>query len=554
MTAARHRAAGRRRRAPRRRPTAPPSRRRRPRHRRAPAPRSPRPARPTSTPPCAAAHAAFDDGRGAWPSTSATGAGPRAAAGWPSCCASGPRTSPPLEATGAGHPIGDARWEVERRGPHVFEYYAGAANKHLGSVVPVQDAGLGRRAARAGRGVRPDRAVELPAAHRLAGSSPRPSPAATRSSSSRRRSPRSPRCCSATCWSRPACPPRRSTSSPGPGRSSATRWSATPGSPRSASPARRPPAPTSCASGPTTSPGSSLELGGKSAAIVFADADVEQAAAATPDGRCSATPARTAAPAAASWSSAPSTTSSWPRFADAHPAHRGGRPARRRDRDGPDDLRRPAPDLARLPRDRRGRGRPAGLRRRGARAATGFYLSPAVVADVDNAHAHRPGGDLRAGRRRSSPSTTRTTPSASPTTATTACPARCGPASAARAIRVGPPAAHRHPVGQHEPLGALRDALRRLSSGPASAASSAWPPWTTTPRPARCSSPRRAEGPPPNPGGAQSRSAGGQDGSSWRRKRAQRSASSVSPMRAAARSRPWRARRKPRFSGWDQRT
>ena len=45
-----------------------------------------------------------------------------------------------------------------------------------------------------------------------------------------------------------------------------------------------------------------LELGGKSANIVFADADLEQAAAAAPVRASSTTPARTAAPAPGSWS------------------------------------------------------------------------------------------------------------------------------------------------------------------------------------------------------------------------------------------------------------
>jgi acyl-CoA reductase-like NAD-dependent aldehyde dehydrogenase len=42
----------------------------------------------------------------------------------------------------AGHTIDDARWEAGAMAD-VFEYYAGAANKHLGSVVPTQDVGLG---------------------------------------------------------------------------------------------------------------------------------------------------------------------------------------------------------------------------------------------------------------------------------------------------------------------------------------------------------------------------------------------------------------------------
>ena len=47
-----------------------------------------------------------------------------------------------LEVRNAGHTIDDARWEANAMAD-VFEYYAGAANKHMGSVVPTQDAGLG---------------------------------------------------------------------------------------------------------------------------------------------------------------------------------------------------------------------------------------------------------------------------------------------------------------------------------------------------------------------------------------------------------------------------
>lgn len=47
-----------------------------------------------------------------------------------------------LEVLNAGHTIEDARWEADTMAD-VFEYYAGAANKHFGSVVPTQDAGLG---------------------------------------------------------------------------------------------------------------------------------------------------------------------------------------------------------------------------------------------------------------------------------------------------------------------------------------------------------------------------------------------------------------------------
>ncbi len=46
-----------------------------------------------------------------------------------------------IEAHNAGKPLGDARWEVEAAAA-TFEYYAGAANKLFGEVVPVQEPGL----------------------------------------------------------------------------------------------------------------------------------------------------------------------------------------------------------------------------------------------------------------------------------------------------------------------------------------------------------------------------------------------------------------------------
>lgn len=45
------------------------------------------------------------------------------------------------ECRNAGHPIGNARWEANTAAD-VFEYFAGAANKHFGQVIPVQDGGL----------------------------------------------------------------------------------------------------------------------------------------------------------------------------------------------------------------------------------------------------------------------------------------------------------------------------------------------------------------------------------------------------------------------------
>src|SRR5690606_5130249 len=88
----------------------------------------------------AAAHRAFDDGRGTWARTDATSRG-RVLHRVAELLREREDLLATTEARGAGHPIGDARWEVGAAAG-TFEYYAGAANKHFGSVVPVQDAGL----------------------------------------------------------------------------------------------------------------------------------------------------------------------------------------------------------------------------------------------------------------------------------------------------------------------------------------------------------------------------------------------------------------------------
>jgi acyl-CoA reductase-like NAD-dependent aldehyde dehydrogenase len=88
----------------------------------------------------AAAERAFADGRGAWARTSATERG-RVLHRVAELLREREDLFATTEARGAGHPIGDARWEVGAAAG-TFEYYAGAANKHFGSVVPVQDAGL----------------------------------------------------------------------------------------------------------------------------------------------------------------------------------------------------------------------------------------------------------------------------------------------------------------------------------------------------------------------------------------------------------------------------
>ena len=86
------------------------------------------------------AHAAFADGRGSWARTNATERG-RVLHRVAELIRDREDLLATAEARGAGHPIGDARWEVGAAAG-TFEYYGGAANKHFGSVIPVQDAGL----------------------------------------------------------------------------------------------------------------------------------------------------------------------------------------------------------------------------------------------------------------------------------------------------------------------------------------------------------------------------------------------------------------------------
>ena len=88
----------------------------------------------------ACAHAAFADGRGAWARTNATERG-RVLHRVAEAIRANEDALATAEARGAGHPISDARWEVGAAAG-TFEYYAGAANKHFGSVIPVQEAGL----------------------------------------------------------------------------------------------------------------------------------------------------------------------------------------------------------------------------------------------------------------------------------------------------------------------------------------------------------------------------------------------------------------------------
>ncbi len=86
-----------------------------------------------------AAVTAFDDGT--WSSVPATGRG-RVLLRVAELIRERAEELALAEVRNAGHTIADARWEAGAVA-EVFEYYAGAANKHLGAVVPTPDAGLG---------------------------------------------------------------------------------------------------------------------------------------------------------------------------------------------------------------------------------------------------------------------------------------------------------------------------------------------------------------------------------------------------------------------------
>lgn len=84
--------------------------------------------------------AATEAFRGAWPQTSATTRG-RVLYAVASRIRARAEEFALLESKNTGKPIGDARWEVEAAAS-TFEYFAGAANKHLGEVIPVTEPGL----------------------------------------------------------------------------------------------------------------------------------------------------------------------------------------------------------------------------------------------------------------------------------------------------------------------------------------------------------------------------------------------------------------------------
>ncbi len=185
-----------------------------------------------------------------------------------------------LEARNAGKPIGDARGEIGHGGRHLpllrRRARAAARADHPRGRGSGHD--LPRAAGRGGA----DRALELPPGDRLVEGGARRWPPATRSCSSRPSSRRSPRSSWSASRSRRDC--RRACSTWWPGRAAcaARGWWSTPTWPRSPSPDRRAVGRGIAAGAAGTIKRVTLELGGKSANVVFADADLGRAAAAAP--------------------------------------------------------------------------------------------------------------------------------------------------------------------------------------------------------------------------------------------------------------------------------
>ena len=185
-----------------------------------------------------------------------------------------------LEARNAGKAIADARGEMGDGGRHLpllRRRARAAARRHdPGRRRP----GLHR--ARAARRRRADHAVELPADDRLvearAGAGGRQHGRAE----ARRADAADARCASPSSRSRRACPRASSTSSSARAAPAGSAWSSTPTSRKIAFTGSTEVGRSIAAGAAATIKRVTLELGGKSANIVFADADLEAAAAAAP--------------------------------------------------------------------------------------------------------------------------------------------------------------------------------------------------------------------------------------------------------------------------------
>ena len=255
-----------------------------------------------------------------------------------------------------------ARWAMV---VETFRYYAGAPERLLGDTIPVAG-GVGDDVPRAARRRRADHAVELPAHDRLvearAGARGRQHRRAQagRADAADRAAIRADRA------SRPGCRRAWSTSSPARAARAGSGSSSTPTSARSRSPARPRSAARSPRGAAQTIKRVTLELGGKSANVVFADADIEAAAAAAP-GAVFGNAGQDCCARSRILVERSALDAFMEALEEAVEAITRRRPARRGDRDGPADLGRPARD-GRLVRARRRAGRDPRLGARRARA------------------------------------------------------------------------------------------------------------------------------------------------------------------------------------------
>ena len=267
---------------------------------------------------------------------------------------------------------------------------------------------------------------------------------------------------------------------PGPGRVGGQRSSsATPASPRSASPARAPPAPRSCGRSSDNITRLSLELGGKSACIVFDDADLDKAIAATPmsvfdnTGQDCCARSRFLVQRAV-----------YDEFVEGFVAGTEalviGDPLDEATQLGPmisEGQRRTCLEYLEI-----GAAEGATPLCGGEASAARLVPHAGGARRRRQLDAGRPGGDLRPGRVRSS----RSTPRPTPIRIANDSPYGLSGSLWTNGPRPGHPGhpggAHRRDLGEHAPQRAHRGALRRLQAVGHRAASSAWRRWTTTPR------------------------------------------------------------------------
>ena len=275
-----------------------------------------------------------------------------------------------------------------------FRYYAGAPR----AAARPDDPGRRRRRhdlPRAARRGRADRALELPAADRLveggagAGGGQHGRAEAGRADAADRARAGADRARGGTPRG------RRSTWSPGPGSVCGRRLVEHPDVAKIAFTGSTEVGRGIAAGAAATIKRVTLELGGKSANVVFADADLERGGRGGAARRCSATPARTAARARGSWSSA--RRRPLPGGARARPSRRCGSATRstRRPQMGPlisADQRETVASF--VPDDA-----PVAIRG-SAPDGPGYWFPPTVLAPVSNSDRAAARGDLRPGRLR----------------------------------------------------------------------------------------------------------------------------------------------------------